>query len=59
MATSVYFDNFSNAMKNEKRLFEDLLVESIKMMGHNVRYLPREAYDVDDDILGTASHQRS
>ena len=52
MATSVYFDNFSNAMKNEKRLFEDLLVESIKMMGHNVRYLPREAYDVDDDILG-------
>lgn len=52
MATSVYFNNFTPAMINEKRLFEDLIVESIKMMGHDVRYLPREAYDADDDILG-------
>lgn len=52
MATSVYFNNFTPAMINEKRLFEDLIVESIKMMGHDVKYLPREAYDDDDDVLG-------
>ena len=52
MATSVYFNNFTPAMINEKRLLEDLVVESIKIMGHDVKYLPREAYDADDDILG-------
>lgn len=52
MATSVYFNNFSPSILNEKRLFEDLIVESIKIMGHDVKYLPREAYDADDDVLG-------
>lgn len=52
MATSVYFNNFSPAYTNEKRVFEDLIVESIKIMGHDVKYLPREAYDDDDDVFG-------
>lgn len=52
MATSVYFNNFSPSIINEKRVFEDLIVESIKIMGHDVKYLPREAYDINDDILG-------
>lgn len=52
MATSVYFNNFSPAVLNEQRLFEDVLVESIKIMGHDVRYMPREAYDSTDEIIG-------
>jgi hypothetical protein len=52
MATNVYFNNFSPAVINEQRLLEDLVVESIKMHGHDVQYLPREAYDSTDEILG-------
>jgi len=52
MATSVYFNSFSPALTNEQRLMEDVIVESIKIMGHDVKYLPREAYDSTDDIIG-------
>lgn len=52
MATSVYFNNFSAAIINEQRMFEDILVESIKIMGHDVQYMPREAYDSTDEIIG-------
>lgn len=52
MATSVYFNNYSPATINEQRLLEDLVVESIKIMGHNCHYLPREAWDGDDRIFG-------
>jgi len=52
MATSVYFNNFSAATINEQRLMEDVIVESIKIMGHDVKYMPREAYDSTDDIIG-------
>ena len=31
---------------------EDVIVESIKIMGHDVKYMPREAYDSTDDIIG-------
>ena len=31
---------------------EDVIVESIKIMGHDVKYLPREAYDSTDDVIG-------
>ena len=52
MATSVYFNNFSGATINEQRLLEDVVGESIKIMGHDVKYIPRETYDSADDILG-------
>lgn len=52
MATSVYFNNFSPAVINEQRLFEDLVVESIQINGHNVKYMPRDAYDSTDEIIG-------
>lgn len=52
MATSVYFNNFSPAVINEQRLMEDVIIESIKIMGHDVKYLPREAYDSTDDVIG-------
>lgn len=58
MATSVYFNNFSPAVLNEQRLFEDVLVESIKIMGHDVQYMPREAYDSTDEIIGESPEAR-
>jgi hypothetical protein len=58
MATSVYFNNFSPAVLNEQRMFEDILYESIKIMGHDVRYMPRDAYDSTDEIIGESPEAR-
>lgn len=52
MATSVYFNNFAPSVINENLLLEDVIVESIQMMGHDIKYLPRESYDAADDVLG-------
>jgi len=54
MATSQYFNNFSPAVLNEQRMYEDVIVESIKIHGHDVYYIPREVYDETDDIFGEA-----
>jgi hypothetical protein len=45
MATSVYFDNFQNTA--EQSLIEDLVIESIKIYGHDVWYCPRKINDYD------------
>lgn len=58
MGTSVYFNNFSPAVINEQHLLEDLIVESIQIMGHDVRYMPREVYDAADDILGESVNSK-
>ena len=58
MATNVYFNNFSPAVLNEQRLFEDLLTESIQIHGHDVKYLPREVYDSADDVLGESPNAK-
>ena len=42
MAVSHYFNNYSGVMNNEQRLMEDVIVESIKIMGHDCWYVPRE-----------------
>ena len=53
MSTSHYFNNFSTKYKsNEQRIYEDLLVESIKIMGHDVYYLPRESLEDVDLLFG-------
>jgi hypothetical protein len=52
MATSHYFNNYSGVATNEQRMFEDVIVESIKIMGHNVWYVPRDAFNGEDFILG-------
>jgi len=39
MATNVYF---SGAVKSEQNLYEDLVLESIKIFGQDVVYIPRE-----------------
>ena len=58
MATNHYFNNFAATKISEQRLFEDVIVESIKMMGHNIQYLPREAFDSTDQVLGESPEAR-
>ena len=50
MATNVFFDH---AVKTEQNLVEDLVVESLRMYGHNVFYLPRNIVS-EDQLLGEA-----
>jgi len=45
MGTNVYFNNFENSM--EQRLIEDLIVESIKIYGQDMYYLPKTIVDYD------------
>ena len=48
MATNVYF---SQKVKAEQDLYEDIVIESLKMYGQDVYYLPREVVN-EDSILG-------
>jgi len=52
MATNVFF---SQAVKSEQNLVEDLVVESLRMYGHNCYYLPRKIIN-EDTILGDAAN---
>jgi hypothetical protein len=45
MATNKYFNNFAYA--REQDLVEDLTIESIKVYGHNVKYLPKTISGID------------
>ncbi len=45
MAKNVYF---SNGTSSEQRLYEDLIIESLKIYGHDVYYLPREIVKKDE-----------
>ena len=51
MATNVFF---SHAVKTEQNLIEDLIVESLRMYGHDCYYLPRTIVN-EDTILGDAA----
>ena len=52
MATSHYFNNYAATKINEVQLYEDVLIESIKIMGHDVWYMPRENWNENDNIFG-------
>lgn len=52
MPTSPYFNNYSPATTNEQLLLEDVIVESIQIMGHDVWYIPRDSYNGIDEIWG-------
>ena len=52
MAVSQYFNNFSGRMTGEQRLMEDNIVESIKIMGHDCWYIPREGFNGVDSLFG-------
>lgn len=58
MGTSVYFNNYSVGVINEQRLLEDLIVESIQIMGHDCYYIPRDSYNGDDEIYGESINAR-
>lgn len=45
MTTSVHFNNFNNSY--EQNLIEDLVIESIKIYGHDVYYMPRTLINYD------------
>lgn len=55
MATNVYFNNFTN--NPEQSLIEDLVIESIRIYGHDVWYCPRTVVSKDstfnEDALST------
>ena len=48
MATNFYFNNFTNSM--EQNLIEDLIIESIRMYGHDIWYIPR-TLGAKDELL--------
>jgi hypothetical protein len=52
MPVSHYFNNFAGNATSEQRLLEDVIVESIKIMGHDVYYIPRDSYNGIDEIWG-------
>jgi len=52
MATNVFF---SQQVQTEQNLVEDLVVESLRIYGHNVYYLPRKIIN-EDTILGDAAN---
>jgi hypothetical protein len=51
MPTSVYFNNY-NSFYVEQRLVEDLIVETIKMMGSDAYYLPNDNDQARDLLYG-------
>lgn len=60
MPVSRYFNNFPNERRinNEHHLMEDVIVESIEIMGHNCYYIPREVVDKVDLIFGEGTKVR-
>jgi len=48
MATNVYF---SQRVRSEQNLYEDIVIESLKMYGQDVYYLPRDIVN-EDSIFG-------
>ena len=55
MATNKYFNNFANAREEDQ--VEDLTIETIKIFGHDVKYVPRTIVSQDnlygEDVLST------
>lgn len=50
MPTSVYFNNYNSTA--EQRIYEDLIVESIKIMGFDGYYLPNDNDEARDLLYG-------
>ena len=46
MATNFYFSNFTNS--GEQNLIEDLIIESIRVYGHDLWYIPRTLVAKDE-----------
>ena len=55
MATNTFINNL--AVTEEQRLIEELTIESIRMYGHDVYYIPRAAVN-EDPIFGEDPTQK-
>lgn len=57
MAVNRYIQNYPSQERitNEYLVMEDIIVESIQMMGHNIYYVPRESFDEGDMVFGEYS----
>ena len=49
MAVSSYFQKFEH--HNEQNLMEDIVVESIRVYGNDVQYLPRKLNNIENTGL--------
>lgn len=58
MSTSRYFNNYSGHKIGEQRLYEDVIAESIRIMGADIYYLPRESWGETDMIFGENVHSK-
>lgn len=61
MPTNFYFQSGNTSgITNEQRLIEDLIIESIRIYGHDVYYLPRKSVKQDnifgEDVLSRFEH---
>ena len=45
---------FAHGTRAEKNLYEDLIIEQLKIYGHDVHYMPRENL-YTDDVLGNTT----
>ena len=52
MPTNLYFNNFPRNVTSEQLLVEDLVIESLKIHGMDVYYLPKSSRDSVDYIFG-------
>src|SRR6056300_364925 len=52
MATNLYFNNYPKNITSEQLLVEDLVIESLKMYGMDVFYMPRTTRDQVDYLYG-------
>ena len=52
MATNLYFNHFPKNITSEQLLVEDLVIESLKMYGMDVFYMPRTTRDQIDYLYG-------
>ena len=52
MATNLYFNNFPKNITSEQLLVEDLVIESLKIHGMDVYYMPRTSRDTVDYMFG-------
>jgi len=55
---SNYFNNNSSPTINQQRLLEDLVNESIHIMGSDIWYIPRDSYNSADNILGEMAESK-
>ena len=45
MATNVFFNH---KVRSEQNLYEDVIIESLKMFGQDVYYIPRDVITTDE-----------